>query len=240
MPFGRALICVARDFAKEWCVSPVMKKTALILCLVLCSLCANADFVVVEQIAATRQHALTITTKVKGGKCRKDYSNNTSVIYDLATGDSVRIDHAAKTYRITTGKEVAGVTEAFEKKVGTKPPRMPAVTDTGKTEKVNGHDAEVYTATSGELSYTFWVAKEYPDYAALRDEIKKFNARNPGTGVSAGAPQLDGIVLKSESLSDAGSVTTITLLSAKVQDVDDSEFKPPAGYQDVSSQPEQR
>jgi hypothetical protein len=213
-----------------------MKKIAVI-CLLLVSLRARGDLVVVEETVAFREAPSTMTIKIKGDKCREDFSDRTSIIYDLSTGDSIRIAHATMSYKRISAKQEETIINALKQEGASMPEKPPKIVDTGKTEKVNGHDAEIYTAHTPAATFTYWVTKDYPDYAALRDEMKKFQSRSDAmnkTGYLLPDPtQLDGLVVKSTRLSSAGSATIVTLVSAKIQALDDVEFKPPAGYKEI-------
>lgn len=243
--FQKGVVFPAKSLMVAGSLSPPdipMKKLALVV-LLLVSLRASGDFVVVEQITEARRQPETITIKVKGDKCRKDLPNRTSAIYDVSTGDVIRIDHASKHFKRISGKTVQAAEKIFQDESGGRPAGPPRFVDTGKTEKVDGHVAEIYTAATPGATYTFWVTKDYPDYASLSAEMKKFRERH-GAPEEAGdlspdASQLDGIVIKTQSLTAGGELTTIRLISAKTETLEDSEFQPPAGYEEVNPQPAQ-
>jgi hypothetical protein len=214
-----------------------MKQFAII-CLLLASLYARADLVVVEQTVESRQQPRTITISAKGDKCRVDYGNKRSVICDLATGDSITIDHAAASYTTLSASDAAAMKKAVQQAIGGNAPKPPKLTDTGKKETLDGHDAEIYTAGTSSAYYTFWVTKDYPDFDAISREMKKLQAASAALGVSADLPVdlsgLDGLVLKSQRLSPAGQSLAMVLQSAKIETVPDDEFQPPAGYKNVT------
>lgn len=217
-----------------------MKKFAA-ACLLLLSLRASGDFVVVYQISEPRRPMQTVTIEVKGDKCRQDFSKKASVIYDLTTGDSIRINHAAKSFTKVSLKQVEAAMEFMRKNAAAAPPPPPKIVDTGRSEKVDGRDAEIYTAATSSASYTFWVTKDYPDYAEVNDKLKRLRERGgaPDTAdnLSSAALQFDGIVIQSESLSASGSSTVIKLVSVKAEALDDSEFRVPEGYTDDTPPP---
>ena len=214
-----------------------MKKIAVI-CLLLVSLRASGDLVVVEQSVVSRHQPQTITVKTKGDKCRIDYTDRLSYIYNLATGDSIRVDHSLKTFVKVSASQLQALKKALEVEGGATTAKPPKIVDTGKSEKLNGYDAEIYTAQTPAATYTFWVVKDYPGYAALNEEIKKIQAQDDVLGqmsdLSLELPNFDGMLIQSEKLSSSGQLTAITLVSAKIRQVDDVEFQPPAGYKDVT------
>lgn len=215
-----------------------MKKIAII-CLLLASLHTRGDVVIVEQTVVPRMPAQNTITKIKGNKFRKDFPNRISAIYDLDSGGSIRIDHQMKSFKRISRSQGEALTKILDKIGGPTPAAPPAMVDTGKTENVNGHETEVYTAAMPSATYTYWVAKDYPDYAAMNEETKKLRewseAMNKEDNLSPDLSKLDGMVVKSERVSAGGEVTTITLISAKIQPLDDQEFQPPAGYTEVLS-----
>jgi hypothetical protein len=217
-----------------------MKKFT-VLCLLLGSLRASGDLVLVEQIVEPRLLPQTITITVKGDKLRKDLPNNISIIDDLATGDSLRINHAAKVFKKISMKDAQEAIAQLHHSASITPAKPPAIVDTGKSEKVDGHDAEIYTASTPAATYVYWVTKDYPDYAVVREEMKKLRelgkTLDKANNLSPDDSQLDGIVIKSQSLSAAGKLTTITLVSAKAKPVDDSEFRIPDGYTEIITRP---
>jgi len=213
-------------------------KKLVVISLLLASQYARADLVVVEQSLESRQQPKTITIQTKDDKYRIDYGDKLSVIYNLATGDSIRVDHSAATYTTLSGSQAVAMKNSMQKAGIVPTGKPPRIVDTGKTEKINGYNAEVYTAETPSATYTFWVTKDYPNFDVVRQEMKKVQAASdaldqPGF-LSLDLSKLDGLVIKSERLTGGGELMTLTLQSATIQPVADAEFQPPVGYKDIS------
>jgi len=106
--------------------------------------------------------------------------------------------------------------------------------DTGKSEKVNDYTAEVYTAQTPAGKFTYWVAKDYPNAAALKEQMgvlqKSIQSKlGPAGSFLPDTATLPGVTLKTEMVI-FGRTTTTTLVSAKDASVDDADFQAPAGY----------
>ncbi len=115
------------------------------------------------------------------------------------------------------------------------PATQPQIVDTGKTEKVGDYTAEIYTAETPAAKFTFWITKDYPDYAAVNAELKKLRTMEGKlTGnLYPDFAKTDGVTIKFTVLLNTGKLTTTTLTSAKVQPVDDAEFQLPGDYTEI-------
>jgi hypothetical protein len=129
------------------------------------------------------------------------------------------------------------------------------VTDTGKSQKIDGHDAEGYlvvtkpkdpAAASQEM--TFWMSKDIPDAAKIADQLKTaplspMSGRGGrgarGGGGSApnvtvqGMPADAGVPLRME-MTEGASKVTIDFTNIKLAPIPDADLQIPAGYQDMS------
>src|SRR5271154_5681902 len=81
-----------------------MKKLAL-LCLLLATLQARADLVIVQNVA-TGGNSHDITIKIKGDHFRTDMSDQLSSITDLTNGDTITLVHPRKAFIKMTGAEM--------------------------------------------------------------------------------------------------------------------------------------
>jgi hypothetical protein len=178
----------------------------------------------------------TVTTRIKGDRVRKDGFGGTSFILDLAGGSATIISNPEDTFaKLPLGQMVANAKTSFGGDAAS-PTGPPELADTGKMEKVAGYNAEIYTADSPAARFTCWIAKDYPEYAALNERWKKYRLLEKTGGLYPDLSKLDGMVVKSEIEFHAGKTTTTTLVSARIEPVDDSEFQPPAGYMEVQQQ----
>ena len=114
---------------------------------------------------------ISITIKIHGNKVRQDVaglgSGDMSVIKDAATGDSIVLMPRQKLFTKpgAKAKDIQSLDAALSKPV-----------DTGNAASVGGYNAEIYawaadrklwSDTNGMIE-TLWVAKDFPDYDAIR------------------------------------------------------------------------
>ena len=219
-----------------------MKPTLLLIPLLATLAAARADLVIEQKMESAFQNG-NMTMKVKGEKIRTDMeagpAGAISSIMDLATGDSVTLMHAQKMAMKTSGTQTKQMVEAMKKQLGAAvdgktPASKP--TDTGKSEKVGNYNAEIYTWTNPTGTYTFWVAKDFPNYAKIKDQLDKVNkAASAGMGQGMGPDYgaLPGMTVKA-LIEMAGQKITTTLVSVKEETVDAALFDAPKDYQQMA------
>ena len=110
----------------------------------------------------------------------------------------------------------------------------PKPTDTGKSEKVGEYETEIYFWSNGRgMTNVFWVAKNFPNLEAIKPYLVKLdqfhNARVPKNVMPPDVSELPGMVVKNQETQHWGTYT-VTLLSAKVEDVEPSLFEVPNDY----------
>ena len=215
-----------------------MKSLFILPCLILSTAAAMADLTL-EQKLENGKSGGTVTLKIKGEHFRADMTNGPigamSTIVNTKTMDSITLLHAQKTAMRIDGAKFIAMRNANDKKDA----ERPKLVDTGKSEKVGEYDAEIYTWTNGSASQTLWVAKNFPDFNKLKEEIDKVSkAGSRGFGATNNFPDmttLPGMVVKTESA--AGPIKIVnTLISVKQGDIDASEFETPKDYK-LSDQP---
>ncbi len=209
--------------------------TVILFALLFSTAALRADLTMEQQSADTNRTVVTIT-KLHGNMMRMEQpGNNLVVIANLSTRDSFTL-LTNKTYLKRWGSEVKWeMKEEIKFSHGTNEIDNPpaAAVDTGKSESVNGYDAEIYTWSGAyNLKETLWVAKSYPNYNTIRIELAKldlFNDTGPHRNIQPILSLLPGMVLKSESVVRGHTVTT-TLVSTKLDALDASVFEVPADY----------
>jgi hypothetical protein len=216
-------------------------KTIVILCLLLLAVQVRADLVISEVIEAGGQ-SQNLTLKIKGDKVRTDVASQMSTITDTNTGDLITILHTQKMYM----KMSAGKTRALMDQMravqgqppGAAPAEKPKITDTGKSEKVNEYDTEIYTAETPKMKFTYWVAKDFPNAAVVMQQMKKMQASMEsklGGGLQGSLPdtaQLPGVSVKTQIETNGKTITT-TMASVKEQPVEDADMQVPDGYKEM-------
>lgn len=198
------------------------------------ALTASADWVIESQIENPQMNTKTIT-KIKGDKVRTDIASGPmgamSSIMDAATGESTQLMHAQKMAMKTSAEQMKAAMEMAKKMSGVQGD-LSAIKPqaTGEKEKVGGYDCEVWTWTAGQTATKFWVTKDHPQAAVLKDMEKKMKGGALG-GLQSGpdTAALPGVPIKTETTA-MGMKTTMTILAVKEEAVDAKEFEVPAGY----------
>ncbi|HUB86450.1 MAG TPA: DUF4412 domain-containing protein [Verrucomicrobiae bacterium] len=210
-----------------------MKRILVILFAASSLTVARADFVLKQQIKSVGQNGV-VTLEVKDDQSRLDMPTDllgdVSVIQDLNTGDKTMMIHQRKIAKLESGAEVRQSAEQFGYSTNGV---VPKPVDTGKTGKVGDYDTEIYTWTNNNgVGGTLWVAKNYPDFDKIKIYLKKLEESPAGQMMRGDSPDgntLPGMVVKSEKVAH-GDIITETLISAKEQPVNASDFDVPDDY----------
>jgi len=210
--------------------------TKICIPLLAVAIAARADLVLEQQFSDANR-TRTAILKLHDSKMRLDQPDVAmSVIVDLNTRDSYTLLTTNKTFLNRFGSEIRWeMSEEKKYSHGTNDldwPAAPAV-DTGRSEKVNGRETEVFTWSGAHgVTETLWVDKAFPNYDAIRAELAKmdwFNDAGPHRNAQPPLSRLPGMVVKSVSASH-GRLTTNTLVSVKLKPVDPALFEVPADY----------
>ena len=225
-----------------------MKQIFIFLALVFAVGTARADFVIKQKVESPMMSG-EVTMQIKGDKVRTDVPfglmgmGSMSTIADLNTGDTVMLMHKHKAAAKISGAQLKEQMAAVKKQVekaAVAGAAKPQAQDTGKTEKVGDYNPEIYTwASTNGMKMTLWVAKDFPNYKQIQEQLKKLSELSPfGMGKSMGLDEntLPGMVVKRE-MESLGQKITTTLISAKEESVDLAVFEVPKDYTDMT-QPE--
>lgn len=192
---------------------------------------ASADWTIIQKTEGAMNSG-QVTLRIKADKARLDITNQISVLTDLATGDSTTLNHTARAFLRIPASEAVKMREiALGLKAGAGA-ETPALTATGRKEKIAEHDCEIYTWKIGEMQVTDWIAKEYPNFEPLMAALARFqNAGLAGAARPLMPPleQFPGMVIKRE-MTLRGTKTTTTLVSAKEGPIDARHFEVPKDY----------
>jgi len=202
---------------------------------------SRADMVIIQNVEGAGQSG-PMTIKIKGDKTRADVSPQMSSITDTATGDSVMLMHFSKNYM----KLSAQKTKALMEKMKQMRPAADAAKKeeesftapkaTGKKQRIGEYDTEEYLSQIGSTNFHFWVAKDFPNGAALQQQMSKYQEKGLSQvlkGKSVSLKDLPGIAVKTE-IEFSGQKISYTLVSIKEEDVNPKEFDIPAGYQEMA------
>jgi hypothetical protein len=209
-----------------------MKTACIFLTLIFSTAITYADLVMELNWGSPMIKA---TTKLKGNKILFDiYFNEDkggSLIADLKTGERFNIQYWSKKI-IKTPSILPDYTNAFTKTAS------PKFQDTGKAEILNGYEAEIYKWTnSDDVTETLWVAKNYPNFKEMKDDLSKLDKLNDKKWM-LNFSSLSGMPLKLfiPDKDDARGLT-FTLLSAKEESIDDTNFDLPKDYHYYTNAP---
>ena len=194
----------------------------------------RADLVIVQKVEGGGQTA-DQTMKIKGDKARCDLAPQVSMIVDGATGESITLMHTPRTFLKVSAEQTKAMLEQLQQKRPQNEPAKPQ--PTGKKEKIGEYECEIFTANLGLVTVTYWIAKDYPNYQAVLDQLDKFQSGSisaMGKGAMPPIKDFPGMIMKTET-DLSGKKTVQTLVSVKEENVDPAIFKVPNGYREVTS-----
>jgi hypothetical protein len=190
-----------------------------------------ADLTVVQKTEGAMNSG-QLMLRIKGDKARADISPQITMITDLATGDTVSINHTAKSMIRIPGAEAAKMrTLAAGLKPDAEPPKL---TPTQRKERVENRECQVFTWRVGELEVTDWIDPAYADWKTILGELQRFQNAGLASSAQPLMPPLDqfpGMVIKRE-MNHKGTKTTSTLISAKTDTLGAELFEVPKGYKE--------
>ncbi|MDR1191347.1 MAG: DUF4412 domain-containing protein [Verrucomicrobiales bacterium] len=207
-----------------------IKSLALTLGLGWLTVSAQADLTVVQE-AYYGDLPQRVTVKIKGNKMRVDGVPMGYMIMDATSGDTFVVLAQQKSY-LKVGN--APLAEAVEAKVG-EDAASAQFKPTGETARVDDYDTEIYTTETDRVKAKYWVAKNYPDYATIRDDYHKMTNGFMANFLKSKMPATDnlpGMPVKTEvSISEPAPVVIYTkLLSVSRDPLGDDIFVIPGDY----------
>ena len=211
-----------------------MKK--VLASLLLLSAWSRADIVIEQKMESGFVNG-NMVMKIKGDRARMDMpagpAGNITVLMNTTSGEMSTLMHAQKMamkMNLASAKKQA---EAQAKQAGIDPNNIEKPKSTGQKEKVGEWDTEVFEGNLGGSAAKFWVAKDFPNYKTIMEQMNKLSAATGSAGFDPSKFDLGGMLVKSEMNTPAGKVTT-TLVSAKEEAVADTEFAMPTGYKEMA------
>jgi hypothetical protein len=211
-----------------------MKTICIFFALAFSIAVAQADLVM--ELNFTSQK-IKMVVKVKGDKVCYDTFINGNKIWSfiiVKTDDYFRLDHMQK--GIVKNLSISpDYTNTIAKAT------WPKLQDTGKSEMLNGYEAEIYNWTnSNGVTETLWVAKNYPNFEQIKNDLAKLDLGKlnvkkmwmPELGSLSGMPLK---LLIPHNDTDTNRADVLTLLSAKEESIDDTNFDLPKDYRFYST-----
>lgn len=205
---------------------------AAALALVLSSAAAFADLVITQKVEGAGQTG-DVVLKIKDNRVRADLPQGVSSITDTATGESVTLMHPQRSYLKISGERSKELLQRMQEQVhGAPASAEPAKLEpTGKKEKIGDWEAEVFTSKIGKVTITYWIAKDFPNYAAIAPALQKIQLASLGN-LGPKTEDLGGMPVKIEMTFDKRKITN-TVLSVKEQAVDEGVFALPKNYKEI-------
>ena len=195
---------------------------------------ACADFVIEQKVDGLGQQSGNIVVKIKDTKARAELSPQISYIIDGATGDSITLMHGQKAFMKVSAEQGKALMEKAQNAQGTgSSPAKPVAT--GQKENVDQWPAEIFTWSSGSLSVKYWVAKDFPNAAAIQSAMDKARAGGLGAMNKTLVPSpsdFPGMIVKTEMKMKTKTITS-TLVSVKEEAVDEKAFEIPGDYKEL-------
>jgi hypothetical protein len=174
------------------------------------------------------------TIKIKGEKARTDLAQPVSVLTDGATGDSITLMHAQRSYMKVPAAQAKAMIEQVQKmRPNAEPPKL---VTTGKHEKLGEYDCEIFTSNLGFLTITYWIAHGYPNYQGILAQMTKVQSGGISAmakGVMPDLKDFPGLPIKTE-MDLGGKKISTTIASVKEEAVDPAIFNIPNGYKEIS------
>ena len=211
-----------------------MKRLILPAALLFSLAAARADFVIVQKVDGLGQQSGNITVKIKDTKTRAEIAPQISYIMDGTTGESMTLMHAQKGCMKVSAEQGKALMEQMRKTQGASGPPAKAVA-TGQKETVEQWAAEIFTWSGGSLAVRYWVARDFPNAAAIQAAMDKAQAGGIGALSKSLLPpnsEFPGMVVKTE-MKTKGKTITSTIVSVKEEPVDAKEFEMPADYKEL-------
>ena len=212
-----------------------MKLLLRIAPLFLAAAFARADIIIEQKMESAMING-NVIMKVKGDNARMDMPSplggNVTTLMNFKSGDMITLLHQQKMAMKMNLSEVKKQQEAGQKALGVDPSKLEKPKTTGQKEKVGEYDTEIFEMNQGNLQAKLWIAKDFPNAQAIKDQMAKLSSSMGGAGFDPAKVDVPGMVVKSEVNTPVGKMI-ITLVSAKEQAVDDKEFIKPEGYQEM-------
>ncbi len=193
---------------------------------------ARADLVIVQKVEGGGLEG-EMTIKFHEKKVRADLALPVSLLLDGETGDSVLLQHRAKTFnRVTAAETKALMDKMVAAQAGSEPPKLAPINE---KKDIAGHHTDGFLWTVGQMKIRFFVAKDFPNADAIQQQLsllQKSGLGSAAAGLMPTAEQLPGVRLRTE-FEVGGTKVVSTILSIKEETLDAGLFEIPPGYKEV-------
>ena len=211
-----------------------MKPSLLILALILVgAVDARADLTIVQKIEGG-EGTNKVTLKVKGDKARVEVNPQITTIMDSKSGDLTTLFNDQKKVMRISGekaKAMAEMAKAMMKGNSEASPPKPS----GRKETINGYMTEEYVSDSSKLHTSYWVAKSYPNYQSILQQMAVLQ-NGAFAAMRKGFPNyhdLPGLPLRTVIKPEGEAGITSTIESVNDTSLPASDFTVPADYSEM-------
>ena len=190
---------------------------------------ASAGVVILEEVEQTggpTPGKMSLTIRASGDRTRVDVGDEVSSIVDAKTGTVTSLMHAQKmAMQLPEGTLAAVKQKSADTKPDLKPP--------GKTETINGFKCEEYAGTIEKMKVSIWVTREVENAAEILEQLGKLSkgGADPLAAALQNSDHVPGFPIRTSVDVPKLGRSTMTILSIKHEDVPDTTFDLPAGYQ---------
>lgn len=194
---------------------------------------ARADLTIVQKVEGAGQSGET-TVKIKGDKERIDGKGQPTRIIDGKGGEMIDLMNERKTFVKISAEQIKAAAETISKFGADQKGTAPKLTPSGKKEMINGYEAEEFLFDGPQFKASFWIAKKYPDGAAILKEMQApvSGAWKPSNMGMPDYTDFEGLPLKTV-ISLGGNEMTTTITSIKKGPLNASEFEIPKDFQEL-------
>ena len=194
---------------------------------------ARADLTIVQKVEGAGQSGDT-TVKIKGDKERIDGPGQPTRIIDGKGGEMIDLMNDRKVYVKISADQIKAAAETISKFGGDEKSAAPKLTPTGKKQTINGYETEEFVYDAPQFKASFWIAKKYPDGAAILKEMQVpvSGAWKPSNMGMPDYTDFEGLPLRTV-ISLGGNEMTTTITSIKKDPLNASEFEIPKDFQEL-------
>jgi Domain of unknown function (DUF4412) len=165
-----------------------------------------------------------VMDRIKGSKCREDMFFEGGKI-----GSEILNLDTCEAFNLTPSKNMPMKT-VLNLSVRTNAITIDAITDTGKTEMVNGYDAKIYSYTNSAAGYTLWIAKDFPNLETIKADLaKRDRLREVTHNGFFHLSTLPGMLLKYRADNMPANAPSLQVI-VNEEPIDDSVFEVPKDY----------
>ncbi len=196
---------------------------------------AGADLTIVQSIESNAgTHRVNLKIKGERARVEIDVAPNVSMIVDSKSGQVIQLLHDSRSLLRFDREKAKKMGDRILKDTDSSL-EIATPKPTGKKEKINGYEAEEYTAETPKYKARYWVAKTYPDFQAILNQMKLLQKSIFATVRKAMPEYYDfpGLPIRTKIKFHDQPEFTTTITSVSQAPLPDSDFSAPAGYSEM-------